>query len=50
MDDIELIAEHSVEVAVSLDFAWRFRTDIATWDDPPADTSRAHRQAAALRE
>jgi hypothetical protein len=36
MDDVALILEHSVEVPVSLDFAWRFRTDVATWDDPPA--------------
>jgi len=36
MGDVALILEHSVEVPVSLDFAWRFRTDIATWQDPPA--------------
>ena len=36
MDDVALILEHSVEVQVSLDFAWRFRTDVATWNDPPA--------------
>jgi hypothetical protein len=36
MDAVALIVEHSVEVPVSLDFAWRFRTDVPTWDDPPA--------------
>jgi hypothetical protein len=36
MDDVALILEHSVEVPVSLSFAWRFRTDVATWHDPPA--------------
>jgi hypothetical protein len=28
--------EHSVEAEVSLEFAWKYRTDIATWNDPPA--------------
>jgi hypothetical protein len=28
--------EHSIEVEVSLEFAWKYRTDIATWNDPPA--------------
>ena len=28
--------EQSIEVDVSPAFAWKFRTDIATWDDPPA--------------
>jgi hypothetical protein len=28
--------EHSVDADVSLEFAWRFRTDIANWNDPPA--------------
>ncbi len=36
MDDEPLILEHSIEEDVSLAFAWRFRTDIATWNDPPA--------------
>jgi hypothetical protein len=27
---------HSVEVGVGLDFAWRFMTSVANWDDPPA--------------
>ena len=28
--------EHSIEAQVSLEFAWKFRTDIANWNDPPA--------------
>ena len=28
--------EHSIEVQVSPDFAWKYRTDIANWNDPPA--------------
>jgi hypothetical protein len=28
--------EYSVEADVSPAFAWQFRTDVSTWDDPPA--------------
>ena len=28
--------EHSIEVQVSPEFAWKYRTDIANWNDPPA--------------
>jgi len=28
--------EYSVEADVSPEFAWKFRTDVATWNDPPA--------------
>jgi hypothetical protein len=28
--------EHSVEVEVSCSFAWIWRTNVANWDDPPA--------------
>jgi Polyketide cyclase / dehydrase and lipid transport len=28
--------EHSVEAEVSPVFAWRFRTDVTKWNDPPA--------------
>ena len=28
--------EYSVEAEVSLAFAWAFRTNVATWNDPPA--------------
>ena len=34
--DDPLVLEHSVEADVSRAFAWRFRTDIKTWSDPPA--------------
>jgi hypothetical protein len=36
MSGISLQLEHSIEAEVSLEFAWRYRTDIATWNDPPA--------------
>jgi hypothetical protein len=28
--------EHSVETTASLEFAWRYVTHVANWDDPPA--------------
>jgi hypothetical protein len=34
--EIPSVLEHSVEVDVSLAFAWNYRTDITTWEDPPA--------------
>jgi len=34
--DEDLVIEHSIEADVSPSFAWKFRTDIATWHDPPA--------------
>ncbi len=36
MSGIALRLEHSVDAEVSSEFAWRFRTDIANWNDPPA--------------
>jgi hypothetical protein len=36
MSEIALQLENSVEVEVSPAFAWRFRTDVANWNDPPA--------------
>ena len=36
MSDISLQLEHSVEVEVSPEFAWKHRTDISNWNDPPA--------------
>jgi hypothetical protein len=36
VSDSALVLAHSVEVDVSPAFAWRFRTDIANWIDPPA--------------
>ena len=29
--------EHSIDVEVSKEFAWNWRTDISNWDDPPAE-------------
>src|SRR5580765_997470 len=34
---VALKLEHSVEAQVSLEFAWKYRTDIANWNDPPAE-------------
>ena len=36
MRNIACVLEHSVEAEVSPLFAWNWRTDIKTWDDPPA--------------
>jgi hypothetical protein len=36
MTDIACQLEYSVEVGVPPLFAWRWRTDINNWDDPPA--------------
>jgi hypothetical protein len=36
MTHIAFAREHSIEVEVSPSFAWRWRTDIKNWDDPPA--------------
>jgi polyketide cyclase/dehydrase/lipid transport protein len=36
MSEVFLQLEHSVEVEVSPEFAWKYRTDIANWNDPPA--------------
>ena len=36
MSKIALQLTHSVEADVSLAFAWQYRTNIATWNDPPA--------------
>ncbi len=36
MNDIHYQVEHSVDVPVSLAFAWAWRTDVRNWDDPPA--------------
>ena len=38
MRDI-LRLEHSAEVDVSAEFAWQYRTDVGTWNDPPATFS-----------
>jgi hypothetical protein len=31
-----LVLEHSVDAAVALAFAWAQRTDVSSWNDPPA--------------
>jgi hypothetical protein len=31
-----VILEHSVEAAVTPELAWQIRTDVSTWNDPPA--------------
>ncbi len=36
MNNIAYQLEHAIEAEISLSFAWNCRTDITTWDDPPA--------------
>lgn len=36
MSEALLPLEHSVDAEVSPAFAWAFRTNVATWSDPPA--------------
>jgi hypothetical protein len=36
MSEIALQLKDSVEADVTPAFAWRFRTDVANWNDPPA--------------
>jgi len=36
MADAALVLEHSVDASVDRAFAWKFRTNVATWNDPPA--------------
>jgi hypothetical protein len=36
MSEVALHLSYSVEADVTPAFAWRFRTDVATWNDPPA--------------
>ena len=36
MTDTAWQIEHSVETAANRDFAWKFMSDVANWDDPPA--------------
>jgi hypothetical protein len=37
MNPIALELDYSVEADVSPTFAWRFRSDVANWNDPPAE-------------
>jgi hypothetical protein len=39
MSGISMQLEYSVEAEVSPAFAWEYRTDISTWNDPPAQFS-----------
>jgi hypothetical protein len=36
MNNVAWHTEHSVESIASPDFAWAYMTDVANWDDPPA--------------
>ena len=36
MSEIALQLEHSVEAEVTAEFARKYRTDVANWNDPPA--------------
>ena len=49
MGEIAWELEHSVEADVSPSFAWRFRTDIRNWNDPPAQFSLDGPFAAGVR-
>jgi hypothetical protein len=33
---VALQLEYSIDVDASLEFVWKYRTDIANWNDPPA--------------
>jgi hypothetical protein len=37
MTNVACQLEHSIDVEVSPEFAWSWRTDISNWDDPPAE-------------
>ena len=39
MDQRRAIVEHSVDANVSMTFAWNHWTEVANWDDPPAQFS-----------
>jgi hypothetical protein len=49
MKNIARQLEHSVEAEASLSFAWNWRTDIKTWDDPPARFQLAWLDLRVLR-
>ena len=36
MTDVAWETSHSVEVRASVEFAWRYWTNVSNWDDPPA--------------
>ena len=37
MSGIALQLEHSIDAEVSPEFAWKYRTDVTNWNDPPAN-------------
>jgi len=37
MTNVACQLEHAIDVGVSPEFAWSWRTDIRNWDDPPAE-------------
>ena len=37
MTNVACQLEHSIDVEVTPEFAWGWRTDIRNWDDPPAE-------------
>jgi hypothetical protein len=37
MNDVAWEIEHSVETSAGLAFAWTYMTNVANWDDPPAE-------------
>ena len=41
MSEIALHLKYSVEADVTPAFAWQFRTDVANWNDPPAQFALA---------
>jgi hypothetical protein len=49
MSGVTLQLEHSVDADVSPAFAWRFRTNIANWNDPPAKFALDGRFVAGSR-
>lgn len=49
MSDIAWELEHSVEADAGLSVAWNFWTNVANWDDPPAEFELEGRFAAGSR-
>jgi Polyketide cyclase / dehydrase and lipid transport len=43
------ICQHSVDVDVSVSFAWQYMTDVANWSDPPAEFTLEGPFAAGTR-
>jgi Polyketide cyclase / dehydrase and lipid transport len=49
MDDITWELEHTVEAAAGAAFVWAFWTNVANWDDPPAQFALEGPFAAGAR-